>query len=101
MLDAATRRGHTVSVFERVAKPGPVGAGITLQPTGQAALARLAPGTRLVATGDLFGHMIQCHLIAGAALAAAAVKAERISEAVVSNVGHVRGEGLVLIGRAN
>jgi 3-oxoacyl-[acyl-carrier-protein] synthase II len=66
----------------------------------QAALARLAPGTRLVATGDLFGHMIQCHLMAGAALAAAAVKAERISEAVVSNVGHVRGEGLVLIGRA-
>jgi len=28
------------------------------------------------------------------------VKAERISQAVVSNVGHVRGEGLVLIGRA-
>jgi 3-oxoacyl-[acyl-carrier-protein] synthase II len=66
----------------------------------QAALATLAPGTRLVAIGDLFGHMIQCHLMAGTALAAAAVKAERISEAVVSNVGHVRGEGLVLIGRA-
>lgn len=36
-----TRAGHNVTVLERVAKPGPVGAGITLQPTGQAALARL------------------------------------------------------------
>lgn len=35
------RAGHTVTVFERVAEPGPVGAGITLQPTGQAVLARL------------------------------------------------------------
>lgn len=35
------RAGHDVALFERVATPGPVGAGITLQPTGQAALARL------------------------------------------------------------
>jgi 2-polyprenyl-6-methoxyphenol hydroxylase-like FAD-dependent oxidoreductase len=35
------RAGHSVTLFERVAAPGPVGAGITLQPTGQAALARL------------------------------------------------------------
>jgi 2-polyprenyl-6-methoxyphenol hydroxylase-like FAD-dependent oxidoreductase len=35
------RTGHTVGLFERVAEPGPVGAGITLQPTGQAVLARL------------------------------------------------------------
>ena len=35
------RAGHTVALFERVAVPGPVGAGITLQPTGQAVLARL------------------------------------------------------------
>lgn len=35
------RAGHDVTVFERVAEPKPVGAGITLQPTGQAALARL------------------------------------------------------------
>jgi 2-polyprenyl-6-methoxyphenol hydroxylase-like FAD-dependent oxidoreductase len=35
------RAGHTVTVFERVADPRPVGAGITLQPTGQAVLARL------------------------------------------------------------
>ncbi len=36
-----TRAGHDVEVFERVEDPGPVGAGITLQPTGQAALERL------------------------------------------------------------
>src|SRR5213076_1219212 len=35
------RAGHAVALFERVAVPGPVGAGITLQPTGQAVLARL------------------------------------------------------------
>jgi 2-polyprenyl-6-methoxyphenol hydroxylase-like FAD-dependent oxidoreductase len=35
------RDGHDVTVFERVADPGPVGAGILIQPTGQAVLARL------------------------------------------------------------
>ncbi len=35
------RAGHQVTVYERVAAPLPVGAGITLQPTGQAVLARL------------------------------------------------------------
>ena len=35
------RAGHRVTVYERVADPGPVGAGITLQPTGQMVLARL------------------------------------------------------------
>lgn len=36
-----TRQGHRVTVYERVADPGPVGAGITLQPTGLAVLERL------------------------------------------------------------
>ncbi len=35
------RAGHRVTVYERVAEPRPVGAGVTLQPTGQAVLARL------------------------------------------------------------
>ena len=35
------RAGHRVTVFERVPVPTAVGAGITLQPTGQAALLRL------------------------------------------------------------
>lgn len=36
-----SRAGHEVVVFERVDDPRPVGAGIILQPTGQAVLARL------------------------------------------------------------
>ena len=35
------RAGHDVTVLERVAEPKPVGAGIIVQPTGQAVLARL------------------------------------------------------------
>ena len=35
------RGGHRVTVYERVAQPAPVGAGILLQPTGQVVLARL------------------------------------------------------------
>ncbi|MDQ3037492.1 MAG: FAD-dependent monooxygenase [Myxococcota bacterium] len=35
------RAGHRVTVYERVEDPRPVGAGIVLQPTGQAVLARL------------------------------------------------------------
>jgi 2-polyprenyl-6-methoxyphenol hydroxylase-like FAD-dependent oxidoreductase len=40
-----------VTVFERVAVPSPVGAGITLQPTGQAVLARLGLLTEVLAHG--------------------------------------------------
>jgi len=35
------RAGHDVTIFERIAKPAAVGAGILLQPTGQRVLARL------------------------------------------------------------
>lgn len=36
-----SRAGHDVTVFERVPDPRPIGAGIILQPTGQAVLAKL------------------------------------------------------------
>jgi 2-polyprenyl-6-methoxyphenol hydroxylase-like FAD-dependent oxidoreductase len=36
-----SRAGHDVTLYERVPDPGAVGAGIVLQPTGQAVLARL------------------------------------------------------------
>lgn len=36
-----SRRGHKVRVYEAVKSPAPVGAGILLQPTGQAVLAKL------------------------------------------------------------
>jgi 2-polyprenyl-6-methoxyphenol hydroxylase-like FAD-dependent oxidoreductase len=53
-----SRAGHRVTVYERVADPGPVGAGVMLQPTGKAVLrllgledavvSRCTPITRLV-----------------------------------------------------
>jgi 2-polyprenyl-6-methoxyphenol hydroxylase-like FAD-dependent oxidoreductase len=45
------RAGHAVTVLERVPDPGPVGAGITLQPTGQAALARMGLLDEVAARG--------------------------------------------------
>src|SRR5688500_3271156 len=45
------RAGCTVTVLERVAEPGPVGAGIMIQPTGQAVLAQLGLLDDIVARG--------------------------------------------------
>jgi 2-polyprenyl-6-methoxyphenol hydroxylase-like FAD-dependent oxidoreductase len=45
------RTGCEVTVLERVAEPGPVGAGIMLQPTGQAVLARLGLLDEVAARG--------------------------------------------------
>lgn len=46
------RAGHRVVVFEAVADPGPVGAGIMIQPTGMRVLARLGLLERVVARGS-------------------------------------------------
>jgi 2-polyprenyl-6-methoxyphenol hydroxylase-like FAD-dependent oxidoreductase len=51
------RAGHRVTVFERVEDPKPVGAGITLQPTGQAALSRLGILDEMVARGALLERL--------------------------------------------
>ena len=45
------RAGHDVTLFERVPEPGAVGAGIVLQPTGMAVLARLGLVEQVVARG--------------------------------------------------
>ena len=42
------RAGHRVTLYERVPSPGPVGAGITLQPTGLHVVCRLG----------LYGHLV-------------------------------------------
>lgn len=51
------RAGHRVTVFERVQVPRPVGAGITLQPTGQAALARLGILDEMTKRGALLDRL--------------------------------------------
>jgi 2-polyprenyl-6-methoxyphenol hydroxylase-like FAD-dependent oxidoreductase len=45
------RSGHAVTVLERVASPGPVGAGLLLQPTGLSVLARLGLAHDALALG--------------------------------------------------
>ncbi|MCA9709557.1 MAG: FAD-dependent monooxygenase [Myxococcales bacterium] len=45
------RAGHQVTLYERVPEPGPVGAGIVLQPTGQAVLQRLGLLPRVLERG--------------------------------------------------
>jgi len=45
------RAGHVVALYERVPEPGPVGAGIVLQPSGQHVLERLGLLEEIVARG--------------------------------------------------
>ena len=45
------RQGHRVTLYERVAEPGPVGAGIVLQPSGMAVLAELGLLAPVLARG--------------------------------------------------
>ncbi|MFL4990153.1 MAG: beta-ketoacyl-ACP synthase, partial [Microvirga sp.] len=57
------------------------------------ALTRLAPGTAIHATGDVIGHTMEGQAPAGVALAAALIAEGQAGEALVTSVGHWRGEG--------
>jgi 2-polyprenyl-6-methoxyphenol hydroxylase-like FAD-dependent oxidoreductase len=46
-----SRAGHRVTVFERVPQPGPVGAGIMMQPSGLLVLERLGLAARVLQRG--------------------------------------------------
>jgi 2-polyprenyl-6-methoxyphenol hydroxylase-like FAD-dependent oxidoreductase len=52
------RQGHRVTVYERVADPQPVGAGIMLQPTGMAVLSRLGLVDEVVARGEVLTKLV-------------------------------------------
>ncbi len=52
------RQGHAVTVYERVANPGPVGAGITLQPSGLAVLRALGVADEVIARGAPFKTLL-------------------------------------------
>jgi 2-polyprenyl-6-methoxyphenol hydroxylase-like FAD-dependent oxidoreductase len=52
------RAGHRVTVYERVPIPGPVGAGITIQPTGLHVLARLGLYDHVVARGARIDRLL-------------------------------------------
>jgi 3-oxoacyl-[acyl-carrier-protein] synthase II len=71
------------------------------QPTGeeQAALHEVAPGATIHAVGDIIGHSLEAQAPVGVILAAALVAAGA-PEAVVTSVGHWRGDGLIRLTRA-
>lgn len=52
------RDGHRVTLYDRFDRPGPVGSGLMLQPTGLAVLARLALGESAVAQGARVGRLL-------------------------------------------
>jgi 3-oxoacyl-[acyl-carrier-protein] synthase II len=64
------------------------------------ALRALAPGGRLHASGDLMGHLLEAHAPAGVALATALLDSGQGAEAVVTSIGHWRGEGSIRLTRA-
>jgi 2-polyprenyl-6-methoxyphenol hydroxylase-like FAD-dependent oxidoreductase len=57
---ALARQGHDVSVFEAFARPGPVGAGLLLQPTGLKALADLDLLEQISARGAAIDGLRGC-----------------------------------------
>jgi 2-polyprenyl-6-methoxyphenol hydroxylase-like FAD-dependent oxidoreductase len=58
------RAGHRVTLYERVAKPEATGAGILLQPTGQAVLARLGLLDKVLARCSLL-KQLRCETPSG------------------------------------
>jgi 3-oxoacyl-[acyl-carrier-protein] synthase II len=67
----------------------------------QAALADLAPNAAIHASGDLVGHTIEAQAPIGVALAAALIDRGKAGEALVTSVGHWRGEGAVRLTKAS
>jgi 3-oxoacyl-[acyl-carrier-protein] synthase II len=65
----------------------------------QTALLELVPGEQPRATGDVIGHAMESQAPAGVSLAAALIGAGEVGEAVVTSIGHKRGEGLVRLVR--
>jgi 2-polyprenyl-6-methoxyphenol hydroxylase-like FAD-dependent oxidoreductase len=54
-------QGHALSVFEQAPRPGPVGAGFLLQPTGLGVLTRLGLHERALAQGQRIDRLYGCN----------------------------------------
>lgn len=72
-------------------------AGITAE---EAKVIATLPQAKRIATGDLLGHAVEAAFPLSVALAAAALSAGQASEAVVTGVGHWRGEGAAHLSKA-
>lgn len=66
----------------------------------ETALKELAPRAQVHATGDHLGHMMEAQPLAGTVLAAALLQAGAAPEAMVTSVGHWRGDGLIRLTKA-
>lgn len=66
----------------------------------QAALKDIAPGAAIHATGDVIGHTMEAQAPAGVALAAGLIANGKASDALVTSVGHWRGEGALRLTKA-
>jgi len=66
----------------------------------QAALTLMAPSAAIHATGDVVGHTMEAQAPIGVALATALIAGDRAGEALVTSVGHWRGEGAVRLTKA-
>lgn len=66
----------------------------------RAALDAMAPGQPVIAVGDLTGHAVEAAFPAAVALAAAMLQAGDGTDAIVTGVGHHRGEGFARLSRA-
>jgi 3-oxoacyl-[acyl-carrier-protein] synthase II len=86
------------------AKPDAVISGATgirgITEEEQAALRDIAPGAAIHATGDFVGHTMEAQAPIGAALAAGLIARGEAGEALVTSVGHWRGEGALRLTRA-
>jgi 3-oxoacyl-[acyl-carrier-protein] synthase II len=65
------------------------------------AVSRLAPRAAIHATGDAIGHTMEGQAPAGVALAAALIANGQAGEALVTSVGHWRGEGALRLTTAS
>ncbi|WP_112661869.1 beta-ketoacyl-ACP synthase [Microvirga flavescens] len=67
----------------------------------QSALRDIAPNAKLHATADLVGHTVEAQAPTGVALAAALIAKGEAQEALVTSVGHWRGEGAIRLMKAS
>jgi 3-oxoacyl-[acyl-carrier-protein] synthase II len=72
----------------------------TITDDEQVALTEIAPNAAIHATGDVIGHTMEGQAPAGVAIAAALIARGQSNEALVTSVGHWRGEGAVRVTRA-
>lgn len=63
-------------------------------------LRQLAPNAKVHATADIIGHTVEAQAPFGVALAAALIAKGEAGDAVVTSVGHWRGEGALRLTRA-